>query len=214
MHLSRAAAVPALLSVALVAGCNNSSTASSSSGGAAGSSSGSSTASSASSSGSSSTTGSSSNATGSSGSATGAAASCPSSNTRSFAKTRFVTDIGLTVGTFHRWIWKPYKAGTFNKGSHGRIRAIVKGAAVAGLDLHLMNNAKKNVEANPTLCKVLAAPIENAVRDLGGLKGKITSGDFTSLTSLESTLSGILTTGNKHGLGITESTDESKASQG
>lgn len=76
-----------------------------------------------------------------------------------------------------------------------------------------MNNAKKNVEANPTLCKVLAAPIENAAGALSGLKGKITSGDLSSLTSLEGTLSGIISSGNKHGLGITESTDESKASQ-
>ena len=151
---------------------------------------------------------------GSSGTATNAAAKCPTSNTRSFAKTRFVTDVGLTVGTFHHWIWKPYKEGKFHKGAHGRIKAIIKGVAVSALDLKLMNNAKKNVEANPTLCKVLAAPIENAVGALGGLKGKITSGDLNSLTSLESTLSGIMHTGNKHGLGITESTDQSKASQG
>ncbi|NYJ74344.1 hypothetical protein [Allobranchiibius huperziae] len=207
MPLSRVVAVPALLSLALVAGCNNSSSGSSSSGGAADSSTSSSAASSTSSSGSS-------TAASSAASPTNAAASCPSSNTRSFAKTRFVTDIGLTVGTFHRWIWKPYKAGTFHKGSHGRIRAVVKGAAVAGLDLHLMNNAKKNVEANPTLCKDLAAPIQSAVTSLTNLEGKITSGDYGSLTTLESTLSGILSTGNKHGLGITESTDESKASQG
>ena len=202
--LPRIVAVPALLSLALVAGCNN----------------GSSSASSNSASGASSnaaTTSNSAPATAgatSSGTATDAAAKCPTSNTRSFAKTRFVTDIGLTVGTFHRWIWKPYKAGTFQKGAHGRIKAIVKGVGVAALDLKLMDNAKKNVEANPTLCKVLAAPIENAVGALGGLKGKITSGDLGSLTSLESTLSGIMATGNKHGLGITESTDESKASQG
>lgn len=150
----------------------------------------------------------------SSGTATNAAAKCPTSNTRAFAKTRFVTDIGLTVGTFHRWIWKPYKAGTFQKGAHGRIKAIVKGVAVSALDLKLMNNAKKNVEANPTLCKVLGGPIEKAVGALGGLKGNITSGNLASLAGLESTLTGIMNTGNKHGLGISESTDQSKASQG
>lgn len=188
----RLVAVPALLGLALVAGCNNGSSAASSTA----------------------ASGASSHVAGTSTSAVPAAAKCPTSNTRSFAKTRFVTDVGLTVGTFHHWIWKPYKAGTFRKGAHGRLKAIVKGVGVAALDLKLMNNAKKNVEANPTLCKVLATPIENAVGALGGLKGKITSGDLASLTGLEGTLSGIMRTGNKHGLGITESTDRSKASQG
>lgn len=139
---------------------------------------------------------------------------CPTTNTRKFAKTRFATDVGLTVGTFHHWIWKPYKEGKFHKGAHGRIKATIKAVGVSALDLKLMSNAKKNVEANPTLCKVLAAPIAKATHELGGLKGKVTSGDLSSLTSLEGTLSGIMSTGNKHGMGITESTDQSKASQG
>ncbi|TWP38991.1 hypothetical protein [Leekyejoonella antrihumi] len=147
-------------------------------------------------------------------SAANAAANCPTSNTRSFAKTRFATDVGLAVGTFHHWIWKPYKAGTFKHGAHGRIKAVIKGVAAAALDLKLMDNAKKNVQANPTLCKTLYTPIDSAAKALDGLKKDITSGSLTSLTSTESALSGILKSGNQHGLNIKELTDQSLASQG
>lgn len=193
---SRAAVVPVVLSLTLVAGCQSDGGSASSTGstGAAASSGAVSP--------------------GASGAATNAGTTCPTSNTRAFAKTRFVTDVGLTVGTFHRWIWKPYKQGKFKKGADGRIKATIKGVAIAALDLRLMHNAKKNVQANPTLCKVLGGPIDKATSALDGLKGKITSGDLTSLAALESTLAGIMTTGNQHGLGIKESTDESKESQG
>jgi hypothetical protein len=43
--------------------------------------------------------------------------SCPTSNTKSFAKTKFVLHAGLAFGAFHRYLYKPYQAGTFNKGA-------------------------------------------------------------------------------------------------
>ncbi len=101
MRRIRAAVVPAaVLSVGLVAGCGpakSNASASSSTGSSAVSSSSSTVAGSSASSGS-----------------TDAAASCPTSNTRSFAKTRFAGDVGLAIGTFHRYLWKPYQAGSFN----------------------------------------------------------------------------------------------------
>lgn len=119
MRFTRAAVVPAaLLSVGLVTGYGPSSSSSSSSGASGSGSSNSSTA-----------------AAGSSASSGGtdAAASCPTSNTRSFAKTRFVGDVGLAIGTFHRYLWKPYQAGSFKKGANGRIKALLKGGATVAL---------------------------------------------------------------------------------
>ena len=139
---------------------------------------------------------------------------CPTSNTRSFAKTRFATDIGLTVGTFHRYIWKPYQAGTFKSGAHGRTLAIAKAVATAGLNIKLMDNAKKNVEANPILCNVLATPIGKAVDELGTLKGDLISGSASSVASVESTLTQLFSSANANGVGATETTNESLASQG
>lgn len=199
MKLARAA-TPALLSLALVAGCQSGNAAS---GGGTAASGGQPTSSAPAVAGGASAP-----------AASDAASACPTSNTRSWAKTRFAADVGLAIGSFHHWIWKPYKAGTFKKGAHGRIRAIIKGVATAALDAKLMDNALKNVKANPTLCKALSKPMSEASGALKDLKGKITSGDLASLTSTEGLLAGIMKSGNDHGLGIKESTDTSQASAG
>ena len=56
-------------------------------------------------------------------STTNAASSCPTDNTQAFPKVRFVTNLGLAGGAFHRWVWKPYQAGTFKQGADGRTTA-------------------------------------------------------------------------------------------
>jgi hypothetical protein len=38
-------------------------------------------------------------------------------------KTKFVLHAGLAFGAFHRYLYKPFKAGTFKAHAHGRIRA-------------------------------------------------------------------------------------------
>jgi len=43
---------------------------------------------------------------------TTSAGGCPTSNTKSFAKSKFVLHVGLAAGTFHRYLYKPFKAGT------------------------------------------------------------------------------------------------------
>ncbi|GAB3584945.1 hypothetical protein [Calidifontibacter terrae] len=126
-----------------------------------------------------------------------------------------MTDIGLAAGTFHRYLWKPYQAGTFTKGANGRLKAIVKGTGAAALDLKLLSNAKKNVQANPTLCRTLYAPISNAAADLGKVKSAITGGDIASLSTLESKFSSIEKgSASSSGAPITETTDQSQASNG
>ena len=179
-------AVPAaLLSVALIAGCGPASS-------TAGSSSSSSSAS----------------ATSDAGS-TDATTSCPTSNTRAFAKTRFAGDVGLAIGTFHRYLYKPYREGSFTKGANGRIKALVKGGATAALDVKLLHNAEKNMQANPTLCKKLYAPMSQAITKLDSLKSNVIHGNFAELGAADSLLSGVLSKGNSSGAAIKESTDTS-----
>ena len=173
----------ALLSVTLVAGC-----------GPAGSSTGSAG---------SSTSASNTSDTGTTDVATG----CPTSNTRSFAKTRFAGDVGLAIGTFHRYLYKPYRAGSFKKGANGRIKALVKGGATAALDVKLLQNAEKNVQANPTLCKKLYAPMSQAIAKLDSLKSNVVHGNFSELGAADSLLGGVLSNGNSSGAGITEHSD-------
>ncbi len=56
---------------------------------------------------------------------------CPTTSTTSFAKTKFALHAGLAFGAFHRYLWKPYRAGTFGKGASGRVTAFVKGGLAA-----------------------------------------------------------------------------------
>ena len=179
------AAPAALLSLTLIAGCGPASSSASSSG--------------------SSTSTSRTSAAGS----TDAAANCPTSNTRSFAKTRFAGDVGLAIGTFHRYLYKPYRAGSFKKGANGRIKALIKGGATAALDVKLLHNAEKNIQANPTLCKKLYAPMSQAITKLDSLKSNVIHGNFSELGAANSLLGGILSNGNSSGAGIKESTDTS-----
>ncbi|NNG39313.1 hypothetical protein HJ588_08500 [Flexivirga sp. ID2601S] len=213
MKTARYAAIPSALTLVLITGCNSGSGSSAaSSQPAAG---GSSTAMASSAPASGAAGGSAGASTGGSAGASASAASadqCPTSNTRSFAKTRFVTDLGLAAGTFHRWLYKPYQAGQFKKGANGRIKAGIKAAAITALDIKLLDNAKKNAQANPTLCKHLYQPISNAVDKLGNLKGEITSGNLTSAVATNGILGSILSTAKQNGLNVTETTDQSKAS--
>ena len=95
------------------------------------------------------------------GSVTGSssATSCPTSDTTGFAKTKFVLHTGLAFGAFHRYLYKPFKAGTFQSGAHGRISALVKAGLAALFVKREVRLASEDVKANPTLCKMIAAPL-------------------------------------------------------
>lgn len=134
---------------------------------------------------------------------------CPTSNTTNFAKSKFVLHVGLAAGTFHRYLYKPFKAGTFHKGASGRVSSLIKGGATALFDEHELRLAIADVKANPTLCKVLIAPLSNVADKFGAMKSKLTGGDTSSLDSANSDLASISSTSAKDGAPITESTNES-----
>ena len=116
------------------------------------------------------------------------AASCASAGTRKIPKTRLLADLALTYGAFHRYLYKPYKAGAFRKGAEGRTKAIIKGGLATAAILKLLSNAKKNAEADPTLCKFvpnidsIKASLSNLAAKIKG--GSATSGDADSTNSL------------------------------
>ncbi|RMI42011.1 hypothetical protein EBO15_21300 [Actinomadura harenae] len=111
--------------------------------------------------------------------ATGTAspAACPTSSTKKFAKTRFVGDAGLAFGSFHRYIYKPWQAGSFKSGAQGRGKAIAKAAAAGAFTVNRLNAARKLVNADPTLCKALKQPLDNLWASVSGLTGKLKSGN-------------------------------------
>ncbi len=141
--------------------------------------------------------------------ATTSAGGCPTSNAKSFAKSKFVLHVGLAAGTFHRYLYKPFKAGTFHKGASGRVSGLVKGGATALFDEHEIRQAITDVKANPTLCKVLIAPLSEVADKFTAMKSKVPAGDTTSLDTVNSSLSSISSTSAKDGAPITERTDQS-----
>lgn len=92
---------------------------------------------------------------------------CVSAGTTHFAKTKFVLHAGIAVGAFHRYIYKPYRAGAFKSGAPGRTAALAKAAASALVVAHEVKAAKDAAAGDPTLCKL--------VPSLNGLSGVATT---------------------------------------
>ncbi len=131
---------------------------------------------------------------------------CPTKATKRLAKTRFVTDAGLAFGAFHRYIWKPYQAGTFKSGADGRTKALVKGAAAGAFAVNRLNAARKLVSADPTLCKALKAPMEAVWTGLSGLTGKLKSGNLGDgdISSVQNGLQDLKSKAGQAGANITD----------
>jgi len=140
---------------------------------------------------------------------TTSAGGCPTSTrSRSRSRSSCCTSV-WRPGTFHRYLYKPFKAGTFHKGASGRISGLVKGGATALFDEHEIRQAITDVKANPTLCKVLIAPLSEVADKFTAMKSKVPAGDTTSLDTVNSSLSSISSTSAKDGAPITERTDQS-----
>lgn len=130
--------------------------------------------------------------------------SCPASNTTAFAKTKFVTHTGLAFGAFHRYLWKPYQAGTFKKGASGRIAAFVKGGLAALFVKREIRLASEDVKANPTLCKAIAAPLGKVGDTVQAALDKLKGGDASGITDVNNQISSVEGASSKDGAPITE----------
>jgi len=135
---------------------------------------------------------------------TAASFSCPSSNTKAFASTRFVADVGLAFGSFHHWIYKPYKAGQLSKEAKGHTWRRVKAGAAALLTYHLIGNAVDNVKASSKLCPIVGRPIAALSDKLSNLKSKILHGDFGSIAGIAGSVTSLSALLGKNGNPITE----------
>ncbi|MEU6771519.1 hypothetical protein [Streptomyces sp. NPDC046759] len=108
------------------------------------------------------------------------AADTPSPTTsaerQKFAKARFVANAGLAAGATYQWIVKPWKAGKFKKGAHGRKMTLVKAALAGAFTYNRLKAAKRNAQGDPLLSKALA-PLGAAIDGLKNLPAKLRSGD-------------------------------------
>ncbi|MFP5019314.1 hypothetical protein [Pseudonocardia phyllosphaerae] len=129
---------------------------------------------------------------------------CPTENTKSFAKTKFVLHSGLAFGAFHRWIYKPYKAGTFQKGAKGRVTAFIKGGLAALFIKREIRLASEDVKANPTLCKTISAPLAKVGNKAKDSLTKLKSGDTSEVEDLNSSIGAVKGGSAKQGAEIKE----------
>jgi len=136
--------------------------------------------------------------------AAAAGAQCPSSNTKNFAKTRFVLHTGEAFGAFHRYLYKPYQAGSFRKGTPGRLKAFVKAGAAALFIKRQVRLATEDVKANPTLCKAVAAPLAKVGDTISGAVSKLKGGDASGITDANTSIDGIKSSSASNGVTVKE----------
>ncbi|OBC16401.1 hypothetical protein A5784_26690 [Mycobacterium sp. 852013-50091_SCH5140682] len=141
---------------------------------------------------------------GDAGDAAGITESCPAQPTTSFAKTKFVMHSGLAFGVFHRWLWKPYQAGTFKSGANGRITAFIKGGLAALFIKREIRLASNDVQADPKLCSALIKPLAKVGDTVKAAFDKLKGGDASGVTDLNSTIGSIESTSQTDGVPIQE----------
>ncbi|MEW1862330.1 hypothetical protein OG896_28375 [Streptomyces sp. NBC_00669] len=109
-----------------------------------------------------------------------ASSSSPSPTTsaqrQKLAKTRFVANAGLAAGATYQWIVKPYKAGKFKKGAHGRTVALIKAGLAGTFAYNRLKAASVNAKGDPTLNRLMA-PVTAGITALKDLPSKLRKGE-------------------------------------
>jgi hypothetical protein len=129
--------------------------------------------------------------------------SCPSDAT-GFAKTKFVAHAALGFGAFHRYIYKPYRAGTFRSGAHGRLRAFIKAGLAALFIKREVRLAGVAAQKSPALCKHIVAPLRTVSETVEAAVSKLKSGDTSGVGAVESAISQVKSQASSQGASITE----------
>lgn len=136
---------------------------------------------------------------------TTSANACPTSNTTSFAKTKFVLHAGLAFGAFHRYLYKPFRAGTFTSGGKlHRVVVFAKAGAAALFVKREVRLAIVDVQANPTLCNAIAAPLTSLSDGISSAVAKLKGGDTSGLQGAEQGITAIESAATSGGAAITE----------
>jgi hypothetical protein len=120
-----------------------------------------------------------------------------------FAKTKFVFHAGLAFGVFHRYIYKPFKAGAFRSGSSGRVKAAIKAALAAAFVYHELKLACRDAN-NSSLLRPLLTPLNAGVGMFAALENKLKGGEFSdaTFTSAASAVDGLGSKSSGLGLSI------------
>ncbi len=88
-------------------------------------------------------------------SSTDTGASSTPTGTVHFAKTKFVFHVGLAFGAFHRYLYKPLRAGVFGKPLSHKA-ALVKAALATAFIVHELKIAYTDAQSSPILTKLVS----------------------------------------------------------
>ena len=97
---------------------------------------------------------------------------------------KFVLHAGLAFGAFHRYLYKPFKAGAFSGGVFKHKLTVVKAGLAALFVYHELKLAVKDAQASPKLSK-LVAPLTALADKIKAIGSSVKSGkpDASSLSS-------------------------------
>jgi hypothetical protein len=134
--------------------------------------------------------------------------SAPTS-TISHTKTKFVLHAGLAFGAFHRWIYKPAKAGDFSHPLSHKV-VVVKAGAAGLFVYHELKLAVADAKADPALSKLIA-PLTALDAKMHGLAAGIKGGhpDTAAITQSNGAISAIKAQSAQAGQPVTEAVPSS-----
>jgi hypothetical protein len=120
-------------------------------------------------------------------------------------KVRFALHAGLAAGAIHRYLWKPYQAGTFQAGAQGRRAAIVKGALAGAFAFHELKVAESDIRGCPGTQAITSA-LQSGLTHVGALTAGLKAGnlDPSALTSANGSISSLETKSKEAGTPIKE----------
>jgi hypothetical protein len=116
---------------------------------------------------------------------------------------------GLAFGAFHRYLYKPFRAGTFHSGAHGRLVAFVKAGLATVFIEHEIRLTAGDVQANPTLCKLIASPLRSLTADVSGTVSQLRAGNTTAVEGAQSSLGSITSLAKSKGASIVDNASTS-----
>jgi len=132
-------------------------------------------------------------------SAGGGSVTASSSGSVHFAKTKFLFHAGLAFGAFHRYIYKPFRAGVFSHPFLHKLSLLKAGLAALFIK-HELRLAAVDVRSSKLLSR-LFSPLTAVAAKVGALRSSITGGSVSAadLGGVQSQLSSIGKTASSKG---------------
>ncbi|MDQ2815259.1 MAG: hypothetical protein M3Z75_26300 [Actinomycetota bacterium] len=129
--------------------------------------------------------------------------SCPTEAT-GFAKTTFLAHAALGFGAFHRYIYKPYRAGAFRSGAHGRLTAFIKAGLAALFVKREVRLAYAAAHNSPALCKLIVTPLQTVSETVDAAVSKLKQGDVSGVDAVQGAVSQVESQVSSQGAKIVE----------